>query len=41
MTPSPLMAQPLTIATRESRLALWQARHVRDTLQTQFGLAVE
>ncbi len=41
MTPSPLMASPLTIATRESRLALWQARHVRDTLQTQFGLAVE
>ncbi|RZI81884.1 MAG: hydroxymethylbilane synthase [Rubrivivax sp.] len=25
------------IATRESRLALWQAEHVRDLLQTRFG----
>ncbi len=29
------------IATRESRLALWQAEHVRDHLQQRFGLAVE
>ncbi|RVT54103.1 hydroxymethylbilane synthase [Rubrivivax albus] len=28
------------IATRESRLALWQAEHVRDLLQQRFGLAV-
>ena len=31
----------LLIATRESRLALWQAEHVRDLLQRRFGLAVE
>jgi hydroxymethylbilane synthase len=29
------------IATRESRLALWQAEHVRDLLQARFGLEVE
>jgi hydroxymethylbilane synthase len=29
------------IATRESRLALWQAEHVRDTLTARFGLQVE
>jgi hydroxymethylbilane synthase len=28
------------IATRESRLALWQAEHVRDLLQARFGLQV-
>ena len=28
------------IATRESRLALWQAEHVRDLLVQRFGLAV-
>ncbi|MES2229593.1 MAG: hydroxymethylbilane synthase [Pseudomonadota bacterium] len=28
------------IATRESRLALWQAEHVRDLLARRFGLAV-
>ena len=43
--PPPLAAAStlptLTIATRESRLALWQAHHVRDTLQIRFGLAVE
>jgi hydroxymethylbilane synthase len=33
---------PITrIATRESRLALWQAEHVRGLLQTRFGLNVE
>jgi hydroxymethylbilane synthase len=30
----------LTIATRESRLALWQAEHVRALLQRRFGLSV-
>ncbi|MGC4059454.1 MAG: hydroxymethylbilane synthase [Aquabacterium sp.] len=29
------------IATRESRLALWQAEHVRDLLQTRFGHRVD
>ena len=33
-------ASPLLIATRESRLALWQAEHVRELLQRQFGLTV-
>ncbi|MEY4562493.1 MAG: hypothetical protein RLZZ618_1770 [Pseudomonadota bacterium] len=33
-------ASPLLIATRESRLALWQAEHVRDLLQQRFGLTV-
>ena len=28
------------IATRESRLALWQAEHVRDLLIARFGLQV-
>jgi hydroxymethylbilane synthase len=28
------------IATRESRLALWQAEHVRDLLQSRFGMTV-
>ena len=35
------MTPPLRIATRESRLALWQAEHVRALLQERFGLAVE
>jgi hydroxymethylbilane synthase len=35
------MASTLTIATRESRLALWQAEHVRDLLQSRFGLTVQ
>ena len=34
-------SQPLLIATRESRLALWQAEHVRDLLACRFGLQVE
>jgi len=29
------------IATRESRLALWQAEHVRDLLQSRFGRQVD
>ncbi len=35
------MNAPTVIATRESRLALWQAEHVRDALTARFGLAVE
>ena len=31
----------LTIATRESRLAMWQAEHVRDLLSARFGIAVK
>ena len=34
------MPEPLIIATRESRLALWQAEHVRGLLQSRFGDAV-
>ena len=33
-------SHPVLIATRESRLALWQAEHVRDLLTTRFGLQV-
>jgi hydroxymethylbilane synthase len=32
---------PTVIATRESRLAMWQAEHVRDTLVARFKLPVE
>ncbi|WP_128001364.1 hydroxymethylbilane synthase [Piscinibacter defluvii] len=35
------MQQPVIIATRESRLALWQAEHVRDLLAARFGWRVE
>lgn len=35
------MSTPTIIATRESRLALWQAEHVRDALSARFGLQVE
>ena len=34
------MNAPTIIATRESRLALWQAGHVRDALTARFGLHV-
>jgi hydroxymethylbilane synthase len=34
------MPEPIVIATRESRLALWQAEHVRDLLQSRFGAPV-
>ena len=34
------MPDPVIIATRESRLALWQAEHVRDLLTARFGLPV-
>ena len=37
----PLMAEPIVIATRESRLALWQAEHVRDLLAQRFGVQVD
>ena len=32
---------PVIIATRESRLALWQAEHVRTLLRERFGVGVE
>ncbi|HYN60606.1 MAG TPA: hydroxymethylbilane synthase [Rubrivivax sp.] len=35
------MPDTTIIATRESRLALWQAEHVRGLLQSRFGLRVE
>ena len=35
------MSKLTVIATRESRLALWQAEHVRDALVARFGLQVE
>jgi hydroxymethylbilane synthase len=35
------MAEPTLIATRESRLALWQAEHVRALLMQRFKLRVE
>lgn len=35
------MAETTLIATRESRLALWQAEHVRALLMQRFGLRVE
>ena len=35
------MSQTLIIATRESRLALWQAEHVRALLNQRFGDTVE
>ncbi len=38
---APHIAQPWTIATRESRLALWQAEHVRDLLHTRTQRPVE
>ncbi|MCC6250136.1 MAG: hydroxymethylbilane synthase, partial [Rubrivivax sp.] len=31
----------ILIATRESRLALWQAEHVRGVLVERFGLEVD
>ena len=37
----PRMSDTTLIATRESRLALWQAGHVRDLLTQHFGLRVE
>ena len=35
------MPETTVIATRESRLALWQAEHVRDLLKERFGATVE
>jgi hydroxymethylbilane synthase len=37
----PSSAAPWVIATRESRLALWQAEHVRDLLEARFGRRVD
>ncbi len=36
-----LQHRTLTIATRESRLAMWQAEHVRDLLAARFGIPVK
>ncbi|MDB5967528.1 MAG: porphobilinogen deaminase [Polaromonas sp.] len=35
------MTKKVTIATRESRLALWQARHVKSLLESRLGWQVE
>src|SRR2546421_4259278 len=35
------MSQRIIIATRESRLALWQAHHVQDLLAARFGAQVD
>src|SRR5687768_16931525 len=35
------MHSPTRIATRESRLALWQAEHVKALLESRFGARVE
>src|SRR3990167_8621003 len=40
MTVSAPSSSPWVIATRESRLALWQAEHVQSLLQARFGRAV-
>ncbi len=39
--PTSSSATPWIIATRESRLALWQAEHVRDLLQSRFQRRVD
>ncbi len=39
-TPASTSTPETLIATRESRLALWQAEHVRDLLAARFGLQV-
>jgi hydroxymethylbilane synthase len=36
----PALSTSIIIATRESRLALWQAEHVRELLQQRFGMHV-
>lgn len=41
MTPAPTITEPALIATRESRLALWQAEHVRALLHSRLGLRAE
>ena len=35
------MSEKLRIATRKSRLALWQAEHVQERLQTEWQVPVE
>ncbi len=40
-TVPPALNQPVVIATRESRLALWQAEHVKALLETRLGWRVE
>jgi len=39
MNAAPSISVPVVIATRESRLALWQAEHVRDRLRDELGLS--
>src|SRR3989344_9028542 len=41
MSSAPASFAPWVLATRASRLALWQAEHVRDLLQRQFGRQVD
>ena len=41
MTVSAPSSSPWVIATRESRLALWQAEHVQTLLQSRFGRSVQ
>ena len=41
MSSASASSTPWVIATRESRLALWQAEHVRDLLQQRFGRQVD
>jgi hydroxymethylbilane synthase len=40
-TPAAGLPSPIVIATRESRLALWQAEHVKARLAGELGLAAE
>jgi hydroxymethylbilane synthase len=40
MNPMSVASRRLVIATRESRLAMWQAEHVRDLLSTRLGADV-
>jgi hydroxymethylbilane synthase len=40
-SPPPLAGRRLVIATRESRLALWQARHVQALLRERLGIDAE
>lgn len=40
-TPAGASDRALVIATRESRLAMWQAHHVRDALKARFGMPVD
>ncbi|MCA9663523.1 MAG: hydroxymethylbilane synthase, partial [Myxococcales bacterium] len=41
MADTPDLSAPLRIGTRGSKLALWQAHHVRDRLRETWGEALE